>query len=532
MEATKYVSVPYAETGYFSKVITDYLEGNERLRSFYQHPPSIASFADAMHEKRMTVSDRSLLVSVLHAQYGDMQIHTKVKENIAALADENTFCLVTAHQLNIFTGPLYVIYKTLNTIQACRQLKEQYPDKNFVPVFWLGSEDHDFEEINHIDLFGKTFTWSDRQGGACGRYSPASITDVIKELIPVLGDSENAKHLTEIFSEAYLNNTSLSHSALYYLNAIFGESGLVVVNGDDAHLKKMCTDIISDELQNGSSFRIVQNTLEQFPYEAQAKPREINLFYLQPGSRERIIWEEASGLFRIYNTNITFTQEQILQELNEHPENFSPNVILRPLFQQRVLPAVGFIGGGGEVAYWLQLKDLFQHHAIAFPILLLRNSFLWLENVYAVKLDKLNIAIADIFVDEEVLVKQFIKNNASDAISLADKKAEFERLYDSILTQSSAVDPTLEKAVLGEKQNALNALDKLEGKLLKAEKQKQETAIQKIRALKHKLFPLSGLQERHDNFMQYYVRYGPLFIDSILRNSNVFDPVFKVVIAE
>lgn len=532
MEATKYVSVPYAETGYFSKIITDYLEGNDKLRPFYQHPPSIASFAEAMNEKKMTATDRSLLVSVLHAQYGDLQVHIKVKENIAALADENTFCLVTAHQLNIFTGPLYTIYKTLSTIQACMQLKQLYPDKNFVPVFWLGSEDHDFEEINHINLFGKTFTWPDKQGGACGRYSPASITGLIEELIPVLGDSEHAKYLTKIFSEAYLKNASLSHSALYYLNAIFGELGLVIVNGDDADLKKMCTDIISDELQNGSSFRIVQNTLEQFPYEAQAKPREINLFYLQPGSRERITWEEAADLFRIHNTNITFTREQMLQELNEHPENFSPNVILRPLFQQRVLPAVGFIGGGGEIAYWLQLKDLFQHYGIAFPVLMLRNSFLWLESAYAAKLDKLNIEVAEIFNDEETLVKQFIKSNAADSISLADKKAEFEKLYNSILAQSSAVDPTLEKAVLGEKQNALNALDKLEGKLLKAEKQKQETAIQKIRALKQKLFPLSGLQERHDNFMQYYVRYGPVFIDTILQNTNAFDPVFKVVIAE
>ncbi|MBC8045283.1 MAG: bacillithiol biosynthesis BshC, partial [Fimbriimonadaceae bacterium] len=173
--------------------------------------------------------------------------------------------------------------------------------------------------------------------------------------------------------------------------------------------------------------------------------------------------------------------------------------------------------------------ELFIKHKITFPVLMLRNSALWIDSTSKSKLDKYNISEQDIFLQEEEVIKKFIKSNAADAISLSSKKQQMQNIFDEIVLQAKAIDPTLEKAVLGEKQNVSNAIDKLEGKLLRAEKQRSETTIQHIRNGKNKLFPKEGLQERSDNFMQYYIKYGESFIDELVEQLHPFNYQFTIL---
>ena len=525
----KIEKIPYQQTGRFAKVVTDYLHADEQLKPFYKYTPDLNSFREVMQGKLQEQIDGNLLADTLLQQYGGLEINPLVAANIDSFRNKNTFCLVTAHQLNIFTGPLYVIYKTISTIQLCLTLKEKYPENNFIPVFWLGSEDHDFAEINHFSLFNKTYTWEGVQGGACGKYDPKSLASIITELTPVLGENEHAQYLISLFTKAYSGSKNLSDATRVILNGLFGDKGLVVVDGDDINFKSPCASIIEEEIFNRSSEKLVNQTLAIFPYEAQATPREINLFYLKDHLRERIILDAATGNYSVLNSSIGFTKDQIKTEIQTHPERFSPNVILRPLFQQKVLPSLAYIGGGGELAYWLQLRSLFEHHQIQMPVLLLRDSYLIIDSNTGRKMQKLHLSVSDIFKEENSLINDFVKTNSPESVSLATEIAEIGIIFNRILEAAKKIDTSLDKTVLGERQNVLNGLQKLEAKLLKAEKTKMDAEVGQIRTVLGKLFPNGGLQERHDNFITYYLKYGQNFFDHLLTSAGQPKPEFTIL---
>lgn len=523
----KISKITYEETGAFAPIVIDYLNGKQELKSYYNYKPELTSFIKAAEAKKNENIDRELLFNIIKDQYSGFTLNEKVKANIESFRDKKTFCIVTAHQLNIFTGPLYVIYKTISVINLCRELKENYPQFDFIPVFWLGSEDHDFEEINHVNLFGKTYTWPDQQGGACGQYHPGSLRALLDELKTVIGDSERGKYVHELFSKAYLGHNTLAQSARYYLDQLFCEHGLVVVDGNDIELKKVCSPIVEDELMHHTSFSLVSKTIEELEYASQAPPREINLFYLKDKLRERII--RQGNDFIINNTDLKFSFDEILTELDEHPERFSPNVILRPLFQQKVLPSIAYIGGGSEVAYWLQLKSLFGHYQVQFPIVILRSSALVIEAAGVKKMNKLNLSALDLFKPEEELIKKYLKENAGELFSLANEKNELQKLFQHILDKALKADASLDKAVLAEQKNFLNAIDKLESKFVKTQKAKAEIEVNMIRAIKQKLFPGNGLQERTDNFIPYYLKFGDEFFNSLYEALKPLDGQFVIL---
>ncbi|MFI5171311.1 MAG: bacillithiol biosynthesis cysteine-adding enzyme BshC [Chitinophagales bacterium] len=524
--------IPYEQTNRFGKIIIDYLTQKDILKPFYKFTPEINSFKKAIEDKSKESINRNLLAETIANQYNGVTIKPLAQKNIDALKIPTTFSVVTAHQLNIFTGPLYLIYKTLSTIKLCSELKENYPENNFVPVFWLGSEDHDFEEINHFHLFGKTYTWATDQKGACGRFDPRSLSGILEELQPVFGGSENVEHLLSVFRSAYLESQTLSEAGRKILNELFGDFGLVVVDGDDKYFKSECSAIITDEIFNLSSEKIVNETLEKFPYDAQAKPREINLFYLIDNLRERIIFDKVAGKYLVVNTEISFSPAEIRIEIEQNPGHFSPNVILRPLFQQKVLPSIAFIGGKGEVAYWLQLKNLFDHHRINFPILLLRDSYLLVDNNTNNKIQKLGFNYADLFLDENVLINDYVKKHSSAETNMAHELTVIENEFEKIAKKALNIDPSLEKSVYAEKQTLVNAIRKLEAKLLKAEKNKMETEVARIKAIIFKLFPAGNMQERYDNFIPFYFKYGNGFFDRIIESIEQPENYFKIIVMD
>ena len=525
----KIEKISYRETGRFAKIVTDYLEGSSPLRSFYKYEPNIDSIQEAMNDKLKENIGGNKLADNLLEQYSQIDMPAKVFSNINLFRNKNTFCVVTAHQLNIFTGPLYYIYKTISTIQLCNTLNNKYPENNFVPVFWLGSEDHDFAEINHFQLYGKTYTWDDVQGGVCGKYNTDSLQNILHELIPVLGDTENAHFLISLFKNAYSTSKTLAEATRTVLSGLFGEYGLVVVDGDDSYFKKSCNSIIESELLNRNSEKLVNETLSKFPYEAQATPREINLFYKLKNIRERILYDNENNKFKINNTEIVFTAEEMQNELKLFPERFSPNVILRPLFQQKVLPSVAFIGGGGEIAYWMQLKKLFEFHEIQFPILLLRNSYLLIDASAEKKITKLQLSPTDLFKDEHILINDFVNKHSSDDLKLSEESQQLEQIFNAIQKKAQKIDITLDKAVLGEKHNMLTVIQKLEGKLLKAEKIKMDAELGQIRSILTKLFPNNSLQEREENFISYFLKHGKIFFEMLLEQSEQPSREFKIL---
>ncbi|GGH02295.1 putative cysteine ligase BshC [Polaribacter pacificus] len=528
----KVTHLPYQKTGFFSTIMLDYLEQKPSIRPFYNHFSDLKGFELQIEEKKVSYTHhtRTTLVEALKEQYKTVSLSEETQHNITVLAKENTFTVTTGHQLNLFTGPLYFLYKIFSTINLCETLAAKHPDKNFVPIYWMATEDHDFEEINYFNYQGEKIAWNRTDGGAVGQFSTAGMDSVFEEFASKLGASKNASYLKELFSKAYLEHNNLAAATRYLANCLFGTYGLVIVDGDDANLKRLFTPYVQQELLEQISSKVVSasnKALEQEGYPIQVNPREINLFYLSKNNRERIVFEK--GLYRVHQTDITFTPEQIENELQEFPERFSPNVIMRPLYQETILPNLGYIGGGGELAYWLQLKDYFTTVKIPFPVLVLRNSVQVISTKQQKKLDRLAITSEELFLKQSELLKQKVIENSDISVDFSKQKDLLKAQFSQLKEVALKTDQSFIGAVNAQEKKQLNGLDALEKRLLRAEKRRQKDLVTSIVALQDNLLPNHGLEERQRNFSEYYEAYGNDLLESLKASLNPLDFNFTIL---
>ncbi|MCB0607901.1 MAG: bacillithiol biosynthesis cysteine-adding enzyme BshC [Lewinellaceae bacterium] len=522
--------MPYGGIAQLSAKDIAYATADPRIRGFYQYEPNLAAFEDVIRERENHPVDRQVLVHALQAQYKDLEVSDSVSKNIQSLADAKTFTVVTAHQPVLFTGPLYYIYKIASAINLARTLNERYPDYHVVPVFVSGAEDHDFEEVNHTHLFGKSLKWESGESGPVGKMSTKTLAPVLDELAGILGDSPRAEAVMHLFREAYTRHETYGRAVIHLVNELFRDYGLVIADMSRPELKRQFIPIMRQELLEQPSQAFIEKAaagLEAAGFSGQAHAREINLFYLGDQLRERFVLED--GVYKVLNTDLTFTQEQLLDELDNHPEKFSPNVIMRPLFQEVVLPNLAYIGGGGEIAYWLERKEQFAFFGVPYPTLVRRNSLLWVDSGSMKRIEKLGLNPEALFTETETLIKQYLADNTGNEFSLEEEKSELERLFAGIAQKTEAIDPTLVKTVLAEQAKNINSLAQIETRLIRAEKQRHEVSINQIRGLRDKLFPGGGLQERHDNFLPLYLKHGDEFLAYLVQNLNPLTDQFLIV---
>jgi bacillithiol synthase len=515
----KISKIDYTDTGAFSALVTDYLAQDPQLQAFYEHYPTIENFKEQLAAKATFPQEkREVLHQELKQQYASLDLHPEVRQNLELLWEPNTFTVTTGHQLNIFTGPLYFVYKIITAINTCRELKNAYPDYNFVPVYWMATEDHDFEEISYFNLFGKRYEWETEQKGAVGRFSTEGIEQVLEAL----------PERYSLFEEAYRNHGTLADATRYLTHALFGEYGLVSIDADSAVLKRLLIPVIREDLFEQLSHQKVEEVNERLSqyYKPQVQSREINLFYLDEGLRERIVQEGER--YQVLNTKLSFTREEIAQEVDRSPEKFSPNVILRPLYQEMILPNVCYVGGGAEVAYWLQLKALFAAYEVPFPVLMLRNSALYIPKSQANRMHKLGLQAEDLFQDLPALRKQLASHLNQEEYVLDKQRKAVEDLFEELSKLALAVDPTLQKSVAAEGQKTQNSLSIIEKKLNKAAEIKHEQVYQQLTNVKEKLFPGGSLQERVDNLLTYQTN-NAAFIQELVEALDPFDGKFTIL---
>lgn len=523
--------IPYSQTHAFSKIVTAYLEGDENLRSFFSQPSTFEGTKAKIEERKTFATNRIVLVDVLKEQYAGLPITDAVQQNLEQLLSPDTFTVCTAHQPNLFTGPLYFVYKILHVIKLTRYLKEQLPQYNFVPVYYMGSEDADFAELNHTYVDGKKIEWKKEQRGAVGRMVvDKTLVQLVDELEGQLIVQEYGREVIELLRRSYANGKTIQAATFELLNQLYGAYGLVVLIPDHPAFKKQMKKIFEDDLFHNTPSGIVQQTSERLSkhFNVQAHPREINLFYLKDDIRERI--EKKEDRFTVLNTELSFTENELRKELEEYPERFSPNVILRGLYQETILPNLSFVGGGGELAYWLQLKDLFAHYGVPYPVLMLRNSFLMVEEKWKEKIERLGLKVTDFFQPEDELMKQIVTKNAAYPVLLNGNLEKASELFEQIKAQALQVDFTLSKHVHAIQAKSLKALLGLEKKMLRAEKRKYADQQRQIQTIKAALFPNNGLQERVENFSGFYAKWGRSFIEELYKNSLALEQEFTVLI--
>jgi len=530
-KSMKITQIPFKKTGFFPTIMLDYLEQKETIQPFYNNFPNIAGFHNQIAAKQKTyrLQTRLVLVDALKKQYANFDISKKTTENINLLKLQNTFTITTGHQLNLFTGPLYFLYKIISTINLCEELSAKFPKQNFVPIYWMATEDHDFEEINYFNFEGKKVIWNREDGGAVGRFSTESLQSVFDVFKTQLGTSKNAEELKEIFKQGYLKHHNLAKATRYIANELFKAYGLVILDGDDKSLKELFTPFVKDELENEISFKEVTKTITKLKenYKIQVSPREINLFYLGDNFRERIIFED--GVYKVNNTQISFSKAEILKEAQENPLAFSPNVIMRPLYQEAILPNLCYIGGGGEMAYWMQLKNYFRKVKVTFPILLLRNSVQVISKKQQIKLDKLDISLEELFLKQHQLLSKKVVENSDIQIDFDKKIAYLQAQFEDLKKIAKKTDITFTGAVKAQEVKQIKGLKNLEKRLLKAEKRRQKDLVDRITLLQNELLPNQSLEERKRNFSEYYLEYGVSFLEALKEGLKPLELQFTVL---
>ncbi len=527
----KIEKIPLTEINVLSKLMQDYIDEKPALKDLYKYKKTLSSFKEIISDKRKQNINREVLSNELKKQYANLEDTILVNKNIQLLKDEKTFTITTAHQLCLFTGPLYFIYKIISTIKLCKILKQEYPDFNFVPIFWMGSEDHDFEEINHLNIYDKKLEWERSEFGAVGKMRNTDIQKVIDELKNVLFKDENNKYIDKLDS-IFNKDKNYANSFIKYIHYLFGKYGLVVLEQDNAKFKKLFSKQIKKELFEN----IVENTILKElhfldkNYKIQAKPRSINIFYMKDGLRERII--KKDNKYFVNNSSICFNQKSLYEELKNFPERFSPNVLLRPLYQEFILPNLAYIGGGGELAYWLELQSLFHSQAINYPMLLLRDMSMIVSKKISKKLEKISFDKKSLFENKELLISNLTKTISSKELSLKNEEYILKKTFKTILKKALEIDNSLERNILSEEKKALNSIQNIELKMLRAEKRNNELLLSQISAIKDKLFPHSKLQERHDNFLPYFIKYDFDFFDFLIKHFNPLKNDFSIIIEE
>ncbi len=519
--------IPYESTNIQRTLTQEYLQSQDHLNAFYEYEPSLEAMEKAIADRQNYEVDRERLFEVLSEQYQaickdffESDEHQPVAANIRALKRDHAYTVTTGHQLNILGGPLFYFYKIASTIHLANQLKDRFPDYDFVPVYWMGSEDHDFDEINNIHLMGETYTWEKPMDGSVGALDPSSLKSLVEAIKTNIREQEAFQPLAELWEYAFDSFSTYSMAVRYWIHQLFKDYGLVILDPNDTRLKQAMIGVFEEDLTSQSHEKLVNKWQESLSgYDLPVNPRPINLFYSEKGLRERIV-QNGQG-YEVLNTDRKYSKEELLKMLHHDPGFFSPNVVLRPLYQQIILPNLAYIGGTNEIAYWLELKGIFNHHKVFFPQLLVRKSVLWVGKGIRKKMDKFNLTEKDLFRPVDEVVREYVAGK-EDTAPFEDKIKSLREEYESLMTICEDYNDEMKWPIIELAKQHLKDLEKLRKDTRKLVKKRNEKDINQIYKIYNALFPDGIPQERYENFIPYYTRFGQDFFTRLVRDCDPY----------
>ncbi len=486
------------EAGIFSEQEVRIIHQQAEMEKYVQRLFSKEMFTHQIEAKQFefSVEKREILVRALKSQYSSIITN---RPDLDRLLVPNSFTVTTGHQLTLLAGPMYFVVKILEVIKLAEELNALHPEIDSVPVFWMASEDHDFEEIQTTNIFNRSMSVDYKQGGPVGRFSIEKLEEFKAEVLDFFGEDKRSEIEPLLNAYAGSNLTDATRNLVHHL---FGERGLLIVDGDDVDLKRVFAPIILEELKTGASEAAVLKTnesLEKDGFKLQVHPRPINLFYIENGMRERIKRTETG--FKAGDRN--WTDSEMFDLVEKDASHFSPNVILRPVYQECVLPNLAYIGGAGEISYWIQLKGVFDAYKILYPIIQVRNSVLWIDKTTMKRMEKIEMDWKEVFKEIDVLKKEYVQANSSDELDFSVLDELTSNLTNEMMERTLSVDPNMKQFAESETTRVEKQLEGLKAKLVKASKGKHENAMKSIETIKERLFPNGGLQERSANFLSF-----------------------------
>lgn len=512
--------ISFQDIASIPQLVKDFL--NQKIEGFEENTFSLDHFKNKIDEKQNTFTkqQRASLAAVLEDQLSDLMLSAKQKQNLQDIKLENTFTITTGHQLNLFSGPVFFVYKILQTIKTCSYLKDNFPEFNFVPVYWMASEDHDFEEINHFKTESNYYEINEKSGGAVGRI-PLSDTFFISEFEKEFKDFVFGTELILMLKEAYKTGNTLTHAIQTLVNRLFSDFGLLILDGDSKDLKAQMKETFRDEIVHFSLYKESKKNVDFLTEKygkVQVNPREINLFYLTE-TRDRIDFNGKE--YVIVDKNRQFTKEEILEELENNPEKFSPNALMRPVYQETILPNLAYIGGNAEIMYWLELKDYFTKINLPFPILIPRNSMLFLNKKTLGKIEKLQLKIEDFFQNFTAITNNKILDNNEILRLLEEKESQLIHQFAELKKAAETTEKSFGNMVKAEEVRQMKSFKRMKKRLLHAEKIKQREMLERLENLFLEVHPSKNWQERVYNFSVFFADHGNAWLETCLEEMQI-----------
>ena len=524
--------IKYNDTNQFSKLFVDYTEQKDNLKKLISEYPKIENFKKQIKVKSESFnhSIRPIIKTVIKNQYKGISLNNIQKKNLNSILNKNTYTVTTGHQLNIFTGPLYFIYKILSTINLTEILKKKYPKYDFVPMYWMATEDHDFEEINNFYCFDRVFNWDSNQSGCVGDFNTDSINNTIEELDIEISNFKSYSKIISIIKNSYLNSNNLSDATRKFVNELFKEYGLLIIDPNDKKLKSNFSKIIKSELLENLIYnhsKEYTSLIKELGYKVQVNPRDINLFYIGKGKRVRIVKRKNDF---ITNDKVnSWTENEIIEEIKSSPERFSPNVLLRPLYQEFILPNLCYVGGPSEICYWLQLKSVFDASNISYPILLNRNSAILISEKQSSFLKKNKLDVKDLLMEKNELEKKLVKTYSKIKFDFLPLENALNDQFSILRKIAEKTDKSFIGSLHAQEKKQIKGLQNLKKRLLKAEKKYHYEKINKIIEFQKSFFPSGIFQERIVNFIEFCKEDRSSFLKKLKENLNPLNNKFTVI---
>lgn len=529
--------INFADIPGHQKLFLDYLYDFNKVKKFYKNNVHdkdnyLSIFKRISTQKK---ASRTQLTGILSNQYNGLNPSSKTSRNISMLSDEKTLAVVTGQQLGILGGPMYTLYKIITAIKLSNFLSQRYDDFNFVPVFWLEADDHDFNEVRSISVINdsneiKIVSYGEETAEDENKSSVGEIifNDSLNNFFAELeGSTRSTEFTAQLFSQIksiYSPGKTFKQAFKELTFSFFDQYGLVIFDPQDKEIKNLLKPVFKKEI---SDFRIHTEKLVKISaqleenYHAQVKVRPVNLFYKDADGRYLI--EPGENEFGLKRKRKKFSYEELIDTIEKEPESFSPNVLLRPICQDYILPTAFYVGGPSEIAYFAQVMPLYDFFGIEAPIIYPRSSATVVEKNITSLLERYDLKTENVFKSGSGIKQQIINSLTSNSIDdiFNITTNEIDAAFDSLKEKLFEFDKTVSDASSKYKQKINQYLTEYKSKAVEAQKRKHETTLRQIDKILNTIFPNSNLQERELNFIYFTNKYGKDFLDKVFDETMI-----------
>lgn len=542
----------------FNNLYLDYISQSEedfiRLKPFFNaHYRENEEFFKVIDDKMHSYNtsryfDKNVLIDILKRQNVTFGGSEHTAHNIELLKSDETFAVVTGQQVGLYTGPLYTILKTITTIKLAKNLKERFPQFNFVPVFWLESEDHDFDEANHVYLInnqnelvrvGFEQEAASEEENAKKSSKPVGslkfeemVNSINGQLRSNLLDTDFKDKLMDMITSLYKEGNDYKTAFAGMMNSIFKDHGVIFIDPGDTEIKRLLSPVFEKELTSSPKLceSIITTSAElEKSYDLQVKPKVINMFFMHNDNR-LLIEPRDGGKFALRNSKRRFEADELLGILQESPELFSPNVVLRPICQDYLLPTVAYVGGPGEISYFAQLQPAYKHYDITMPVIFPRASVTIIEGKISKFMNNFNVKLEDIF-HHNFLVSKVVDKLSEVKVEdeISKYTDEMNKIFYDMRNMTVKVDQTLLSAVDNMKEKTKQNLEMFRQKLINAQAKKSDATTTQIDKVTNNVYPNHNLQERVLNISYFLNKYDDAFIKKLFHEIDVLNFNHQVI---